>query len=382
MNQAYINEQNKQVNEPIWLYVFETRDIAEIGFDLHFTNQQWDVHYFRWDDGSPVAQTYTAFAGLEHEGIEFNLDGTIPSPTLTLSNVNRQIQALLERNNFFRGIRVTVIKTYRNLLGDADANEKFSFFINNHTSNVLQIVFNLEGKLNLLSKKIPNRIVTRKCAAVQYKGLGCWLEQPDGTFEAPAGFRIDNFYLIEGTTSTGEITNTVFDVNFSAQPVNLVSLTQAQDKIKFAAEFVGPEINNADWDNANIKFRILSQSPNGRLIQETATKTGAQWNSYFGEDVFRSNVENAVELEFTEFSADLTDPNEFNLGEFSGLGIEIEFGSSKTIDILFTGIEFIMQKYSQFEGGEADSCDRTVADCRRHNNTAQYFGFLNVPRRN
>ena len=379
MNQAYAEERNKQTNEPIWLYVIETRDIPEIGFDLHFTSQQWDVVYFKYDTGSAVPQTYTAFPGLSHSGVEFDLGGTIPSPKLSISNVSREIQALLEKNNFFRGVKVTVIKTYRNLLTDSDACERFTFNIDSHASNLVDVTFNLIGKLNLLSSKIPNRIVTRKCAATQYKGLGCWLEQEDGSFEPPPGFRIDQFFFIPGSSNTGEMSGSTLLFRFSAQPVNLLSLTQAQDKIKFKGAFTSADISNADWNTANISFQIYSAPA---TLQSTAALTGSQWNAYFGINLFSTGTELVAELGFNQFAADLTDPANFDLSKFNGLGLAVVFASGKTLEAKFSEIEFIMQNYSLFGGGEADSCDRTSNDCRRHNNTRQYFGFPNVPRRN
>jgi len=373
MNNAYIAEENKKVNAPIWLYRIRATP------NLYFTSQNWDVTYFRDNGmGGFAAQMYTPFADLSHEGIEMSLNGRIAKPVIKLANVSREAQALLELNNFFRGIQVDIWKTYRPLLADSGAHREFTFFVDSHSADLFNVNFNMIGKLDLLNRKIPGRVFTRKCSAQKYKGRGCWIEEENGAFTEPAGFISDRYFYWKNETTSASIGNNDATHDVIVQPLFASSLNQATDTIKLEFRF-----DTADPDtiyNAWLLTFYLGSGLNYFTRAAGAQKTIANWNTFLATTLL-PNQWNVVEIPLDEFQNFVG--QDVDVRELRYFGTRIQrFGDTTNNYVMRTrNIEFEMEKYSQFGSGLADSCDRTTTDCRRHNNVSRFFGFPNIPKR-
>jgi lambda family phage minor tail protein L len=179
---GFLAEKNAATNAPVWLYRIQIDDTPTN--DLFLAESDADVSYFK--DVS-TAQTYTAFP-ITHAGIGSNLDGEVDQLNVTVANVNLLIQAYLEQNAGLRGNKVTVRLVFRDALADPTAHIESVFYIDSAQATAQSVSFTLTSKMDLLNTTLPRRTFADRRCQWAYKGLGCWLDDDDGTYTQPAGF--------------------------------------------------------------------------------------------------------------------------------------------------------------------------------------------------
>ena len=157
---TFKTEKNKSSNQPIYLYLIEKYDGIN---DLPLAEYDTDIDY----DGV----TYTKFP-IKHQEIGENTQGEIDTLIVSVSNVNRSIQAYLE-NNDFRGKKVTVKLIWANQKNDTDAYIDFIYYIDNYTASETSVDFTLSSKYDVIDLTLPMEIFNRNYCRWKFKSAEC-----------------------------------------------------------------------------------------------------------------------------------------------------------------------------------------------------------------
>lgn len=120
---------------------------------------------------------YTYFpVPVKAEGFKWDGEGTLPTPTLTMSAMNAEITSLLRANDDLVGAPVKRIRTYRRYLDDGispDSQAHFpveSYVIERKAShNSVMVEFELSVYFDQEGKKIPGRQVIRDTCSHAYR---------------------------------------------------------------------------------------------------------------------------------------------------------------------------------------------------------------------
>ena len=131
--------------------------------NLNFAEYDTDIVY----DGI----TYTKFP-IRHEEIGENSQGEIDSIRVSVSNINRVIQAYLEDYDL-RGKKVTITLVWANQLADTDANLQFIFYIDSYTASQEIVEFTLSSKYDIIDLALPNGIYNRNYCRWKFKSTEC-----------------------------------------------------------------------------------------------------------------------------------------------------------------------------------------------------------------
>jgi len=160
LDSTFKSEKNKSSNQPIYLYSIEDYNGS---VDLNLAEWDTDITY----DGV----TYTKFP-IKHDEIGENSQGEIDNFRVTVSNVNRIIQAYLEGYDL-RGKKVTITLVWANQLADLDANIKFIYYIDNYTATQDTVEFVLSSKYDIIDLTLPNGIYNRNYCRWKFKSTEC-----------------------------------------------------------------------------------------------------------------------------------------------------------------------------------------------------------------
>ena len=160
LDSTFKSEKNKPSNQPIYLYSIEDYNGS---VDLNLAEWDTDITY----DGV----TYTKFP-IKHDEIGENSQGEIDNFRVTVSNVNRIIQAYLEGYDL-RGKKVTITLVWANQLADLDANIKFIYYIDNYTATQDTVEFVLSSKYDIIDLTLPNGIYNRNYCRWKFKSTEC-----------------------------------------------------------------------------------------------------------------------------------------------------------------------------------------------------------------
>lgn len=379
MDSQFIQTANAQTNSPVWLFHIEAADSSGEA-DLFLTTGDADINYFKFDDaGNATPQVYECWPDLSHEGLQFQNNLEIQRPTLTLSNVSREIQAFLQSKNFLRGRVVRVIRTFRNLLTNSAACDIKRYKVNSHASNAQTVQLTLAGELDIMNKMLPNRYYYRKCGnGVVYKGRRCWVSNGDGTFSPPAGFSTDRYWFWQPLVSTGvmPMTNVNQLLQLIIHPLNMPTLNQVTDSIKFdfRVNFPGVGITDPAWLN----YGVYMYFGNGISFDDVGI---ANYYVSLGGPIPSVNNTHSVTIPFDQFSS--FSPVNTDSIRYFGIRIVRDNNPVGVTNWSFeiSNVEFLMQQYSPQQATGPDECGRTLYECRRHNNVARFGGFPSVPNR-
>lgn len=355
--EGFVETKNAQTNEPILLYRVNISDTPEASgeADLFLTSDPFPVEYFRTDDGTDTPQTYEPFP-IKHSGVGSNTDGRIDSVSLTISNVSQEIEAFLQNRDGLRGRLVTIRQVFRDQLDDPEAYVEDVFAVDSVRSNARSAVFRLSSKLDVLNIRIPRRTYMRNYCPWEYKGLGCWKEQEDGDFDSPDDFSIGDYFVHSSEASGAGTTPAVAIAQARFHELNIRGFNQDFDKLIISlklsdrSKFVGQT------------GAIELTSSGGPDAQEL------QYNVDLSTLVPDNNY-HTVTLDLSLFTA-LT--GTFNPAKLNFIRV-FGFPSSGSATIYWKDAKVRTQR--------GDSCNKRLADCRRHNNVKRFGGFPGIPDR-
>lgn len=163
LDAVFIAEKNKQAVKPIRLYTIYDYDNA--GANLYFAEYTSDITF----DGV----MYQKFP-IKFEAVSEKTGGEVDEVKILLSNVSREIEALLQNPSYkFKGKKVTITYVFADQLSDPDCRYDESFYIDYYETNARDAVFTLASKLDVYEVKIPGRTVTRTHCSWVFKGTEC-----------------------------------------------------------------------------------------------------------------------------------------------------------------------------------------------------------------
>ena len=360
-NDVFRVEKNAQTNKPIWLYRISVDGIE--ANDLFYAEYDQNVSYFK--DVS-TAQVYTK-CPITHDRVTSNTGGNVDSLSISVGNVDRTISAFIEANDGFRSRKVTIRKVFANQLADASAYAQDIFYVDTVTVSEAQATFTLSTNLDILNVLLPGRRYTRNRCHWTYKGTGCWISDGAGGWNAPTGF----------TTTEG------------------VPLWGATPKYASATSVLDP--------SANLDLVVLRIQPKDvfGLVQTT--------DHFLTIDIYADPVANLQAGSYIFLSSDGTETNGWKLTDLTGLGIADAawttlnlatdtfavvgapsgvpainyvkvFGNASGAMTQF-GVRslYIRMDTSNYFPDGADSCEKTLGECTRHNGVARYGAFPTIP---
>jgi len=178
-------EELAQINPSAIIELFELR----LESALHGSN---DVYRFHAGSNADVtgnivfnSQTYSRVP-IKADGFEYTNTGTLPRPTLAISNLSSTISALLllvnatTAGNDLGGAEVRRIRTLKKYLDGesaADPNAQFPqevWFIDRKASETRDVVtFELASKFDLAGQKIPRRQIIANVCQWKYRSSEC-----------------------------------------------------------------------------------------------------------------------------------------------------------------------------------------------------------------
>jgi lambda family phage minor tail protein L len=164
-------------------------------FELRLNNNlHGSTNITRWHNGCNAAltggivwgaETYSALA-IKAEGFELTSSGSLPRPTLTVSNLDGLVTALLidvnktTSNNDLTGAEVRRIRTLKKFLdgeNDADPNAQWPveiWYIDRKATENREIVqFELASKFDLAGQFIPKRQLIANVCQWEYRSSEC-----------------------------------------------------------------------------------------------------------------------------------------------------------------------------------------------------------------
>ena len=161
---------------PLNLYVINS-SISGTDY-LYFANLNQDVYGFTMDASGNLTdaeQLYTALP-LQQSDFEMSSDGQIPSLDISVPNVDRAMESVIQNNDYLRGCEMYIITTFSTYLpsgaGDAGyigssadrhACMKEKLFIDSTTSNEEVVTFTCKPKFVIDNMTLPRRRFSREC---------------------------------------------------------------------------------------------------------------------------------------------------------------------------------------------------------------------------
>lgn len=160
---------------PINMYVINA---SQSGWDpYYYTNMNEDIYGFEMNASGELTATETVYTRgkIDIGELSTNTSGEIPEVTISIPNVNRSIESIIQSNNYLRGCDVHIITTFAKFLPsgstymhigdtpDKNAVIKEKMYIDNTTSNELTVTFSCKPKFTLRNIVLPRRRFTKEC---------------------------------------------------------------------------------------------------------------------------------------------------------------------------------------------------------------------------
>ena len=159
---SYKKAKNSETVKPIYLYSI-----------LYNENTNSYKRYTSWP------------GGIEYDGIQYNhypithapfkedISGKIQKSNISLSNVNREVQALLDDNDGLRNKKITITQVWFEHIGDASAFISDTYYISDSVITELKAVLSIASPLDVLNIRLPRRSLTRVFCRFRFKGDEC-----------------------------------------------------------------------------------------------------------------------------------------------------------------------------------------------------------------
>ena len=362
---AFIAEKNALTNAPIWLYRVNRSDTPTVEGeeDWFLAEYPENVAYFK---DINTAQTYLAFP-LRHGGIHENGEGRIDSLEVTVANVSREIQYELETRDGLRGRKVTIRQVFADHLDDPAAYIEDIFYIDAVAANEQHVTFTLTSKLDVLDIQLPYRRFTRDFCPWTYKGEGCWVSDGGGGWTPPSDF---SSTMIKLYTAERSDTGNPASTRAKFHAVDCSGLSRAAGSADYVS--IDLKCSNPAAMTAAGKIQISSkgigpEEPGGGECWQYTNLTGlgvtTGWKTFA--------------LFFRDFSMVTS---ELAVSRINYVRWYQPFASGNHTIYWKNASIYRLTPYN-FALTDADTCNKTLRDCRRHNNQRRFGGFPSVPTR-
>lgn len=156
------------VSPTVFTYTMSAIPLADSSGAYHAVTRLNNTMVFDGHDYIPIAVNVTGF--------EWNGQGTLPTPTLQISNVNRVLASSVNSLKSLVGAKFTRIRTFRKHLDDGSDPDPTLIFpkeiyrINRKTAqNKVYLEFQLASALDQEGVKIPGRVCLRNTCTHRYR---------------------------------------------------------------------------------------------------------------------------------------------------------------------------------------------------------------------
>ena len=145
---------------------------------MYYVNAPQDVYGFKLDangDLTALSQVYTGLP-VKRGDISSNTNAEISGVDISIPNVDRSIEGIIQGNRYLRGCEVFVVTafaqhlpsgssaTYVGSAADYNAVLKDLFYIDSVNSDENAVTFNCRSKFDINSIVLPARTFSRECA--------------------------------------------------------------------------------------------------------------------------------------------------------------------------------------------------------------------------
>ena len=353
----FVATKNAEANKPVTLYRINISDTPEASgeSDLFLANFDADISFFKTDSGVDSPQVYTAFS-LQHGSISENTEGQTNSLSITIGNANRFIQSFLELRDGLRGRKVTIRKVWQENLANQSAYTEDIYYIDSATSDSRSnsVQFRLISELDLMNVELPLRRYIRNQCAWTYKGFGCWIDDGAGGFIVPTGFSNEYYWLHRGSIISHTGNPSMAEAHFRAKKIrgldkatdsllidikcDLPALITAESQIEVCS---GGKHDLNEWNYGDLTGLGITPA------WQTFTLPFAGWGETGG------GVNGTAGIDYIRVYS-----------YSSGADITISWKSARM---------HVVKPYSWIGG--IDSCNKSLAECERHNNVARFGGY-------
>jgi len=184
---------------PITLYVINA---SQTGTDYqYYAGYNQDVYGYQLDSDGNLATTeqlYTALP-MQRDNLETNTEGKISEVNISVPNVDRAIESVIQSQDYLRGRDVYVITAFAKNLpsgatayhvgseDDYNAAIKEKYYVDSVTSNEEAVTFTCKPKFVIKNVVLPRRKYRRECAWAlmgKYLGTECSPLDVTSTFTA------------------------------------------------------------------------------------------------------------------------------------------------------------------------------------------------------
>jgi lambda family phage minor tail protein L len=153
---------------------------------LYYVNMNQDVVGYQLNASGEITSATTTYTAIYSERAELdtNIESEISSVTVSIPNVNREIESIIQTRDYLRGCEVHLISSFAkhlpsgtgaNYLGedpDYRACLKEKFYVDSVTSNEEAVSFELKSKFDIKDMVVPARMFSKEC---QWAILGLYL---------------------------------------------------------------------------------------------------------------------------------------------------------------------------------------------------------------
>lgn len=206
-NATYGSEAKKTYGTfPIDMYVLNA-SLTGVNY-LYYVNNNQNIYGFQLNASGNITATEQEYTGLpiKRDVISSNTKGEIAGVTITIPNVDRTLEAVIQNQRYLRGREVHIITGFAKYLpagstathigetADKNTFMREKYYINSAKSNEEAISFDCKSKFSLTKAQLPGRTFSRACSWLivdEYRGTYCDASQLitvatqcDGSLEA------------------------------------------------------------------------------------------------------------------------------------------------------------------------------------------------------
>lgn len=177
LSATFSNEESKQEGSfPLDLFVVNA---SISGTDYtYYANINHDIVGYQMDSNGNLLATEQTYTGLPitRNNITNTIDGEISSVEVSIPNVDRTIEAIIQSNNYLRGSEIYILSTFADFLPsgsaytymgttpDKNAIMKEKLYIDGVSSNEEVVTFTCKPKFTVKNIVLPLRRYTRECS--------------------------------------------------------------------------------------------------------------------------------------------------------------------------------------------------------------------------
>lgn len=155
-------EKNKEIVRPIYLYGIQYDEVANKW--LYYTN--WNEEIL-WEGA--LYQPYV----ITHGAVKETLSGKVEKVSLTIGNVDRNLQYYLENYKGLKDRKVVITTVFYEALDNPNCYDRNEYRVESSTSDQRTVLLTLGSSLDVLNVKLPRRYFFRSYCQFRFKGKDC-----------------------------------------------------------------------------------------------------------------------------------------------------------------------------------------------------------------